>query len=118
MSLTKNAGAALQPAGGPTSGPGSMVQPHSAAQATVVAAMNKATWRTSPVSISHRRSLVNSAPVSETQNASGPMQLPPEAQLSVSAPHRVSMPLVGRHAELELLDAIFARAVEYQAPQL
>lgn len=45
-------------------------------------------------------------------------QLPPEAQLSVSAPHRVSMPLVGREAELAQLDAIFARAVEYQAPQL
>jgi tetratricopeptide (TPR) repeat protein len=49
---------------------------------------------------------------------SGPVQLPPEAQLSVTAPHRVSMPLVGREAELDQLDAIFSRAVEYQAPQL
>ena len=36
----------------------------------------------------------------------------------MSAPHRVSMPLVGRDEELGQLDAIFARAVEYQAPQL
>jgi tetratricopeptide (TPR) repeat protein len=56
--------------------------------------------------------------VSEIRPASGPIQLPPEAQLSVSAPHRISMPLVGRTAELAQLDAIFARAVEYQAPQL
>jgi tetratricopeptide (TPR) repeat protein len=56
--------------------------------------------------------------VSETRNVTGPVQLPPEAQLSVTAPHRVSMPLVGRESELAQLDAIFARAVEYQAPQL
>lgn len=55
--------------------------------------------------------------MSEIRNT-GSMQIPPEAQLSVSAPHRVSMPLVGREAELHQLDAIFARAVEYQAPQL
>jgi len=56
--------------------------------------------------------------MSEMSKVSSPAQLPPEAQLSVSAPHRVSMPLVGREAELAQLDAIFARAVEYQAPQL
>jgi tetratricopeptide (TPR) repeat protein len=49
---------------------------------------------------------------------SSPIALPPEAQLSVTAPHRVSMPLVGRQAELAQLDGIFSRAVEYQAPQL
>jgi tetratricopeptide (TPR) repeat protein len=47
-----------------------------------------------------------------------PMQLLPEAQLSPSAPHRVSMPLVGRQEELRQLDGVFARAVDYQAPQL
>ena len=36
----------------------------------------------------------------------------------MTAPHRVSMPLVGRDAELDQLDGVFARAVEYQAPQL
>ena len=56
--------------------------------------------------------------MSETRNLTGPLQLPPEAQLSVSAPHRVSMPLVGRDHEIGQLDGIFARAVEYQAPQL
>lgn len=54
----------------------------------------------------------------DLRTTSGPIQLPPEAQLSVSAPHRVSMPLVGREHELEQLDAILARAVQYQAPQL
>lgn len=56
--------------------------------------------------------------MSEVRNPTGPIQLPAEAQLSVTAPHRVSMPLVGRDHELQQLDAIFARAVEYQAPQL
>jgi len=56
--------------------------------------------------------------MSEPRNLTGPIQLPPEAQLSVTAPHRVSMPLVGREHEIAQLDAIFARAVEYQAPQL
>src|SRR6478736_1719544 len=118
MSVTKKPGGALQPAGGPTSGPGSIVQPHSIAEATAVTAVNVAIRRTSPRSISDRRSLVNSRPVSEPRNVTGPAQLPPEAQLSVSAPHRVSMPLVGRESELAQLDGIFARPVEYQAPQL
>src|SRR4029077_13623028 len=56
--------------------------------------------------------------MSETRSVTGPVQLPPEAQLSVSAPHRVSMPLVGREHEIAQLDAIFGRAVEYHAPQL
>ena len=71
--------------------------PTASREATAVTAMNVAIRRTSPRSISDRRSLVNSRePVSEPRNVTGPVQLPPEAQLSVSAPHRVSMPLVGR----------------------
>ncbi|HEX4459048.1 MAG TPA: AAA family ATPase, partial [Polyangia bacterium] len=58
--------------------------------------------------------------MSETRNTphSGLIALPPEAQLSVSAPHKVTMPLIGRADELAELDGIFARAVDYQAPQL
>jgi predicted ATPase len=44
--------------------------------------------------------------------------IPAEAQLSTTTPHRVSMPLIGRAPELDQLDAVFARAVEYRAPQL
>src|SRR6185312_7458100 len=47
-SVTKKPGGALQPAGGPTSGPGSIVQPHSVAEATPMTAVNVAIRRTSP----------------------------------------------------------------------
>ena len=125
MSVTKKAGGALQPAGGPHVGAEiDRAAPQRRRKRPWCRHMNDANRRTSPRSISHRRTLVNSPAVyerrrmSETRSVTGPVQLPPEAQLSVSAPHRVSMPLVGREHELEQLDAIFARAVEYQAPQL
>jgi hypothetical protein len=53
MSVTKNGGGALQAAGGPTSGPGSIVQePYSANEATPLLRMNVVDRRTFRRSIS------------------------------------------------------------------
>src|SRR5438046_2445531 len=42
----------------------------------------------------------------------------PKPSVAVAAPPRIGLSLLGRDAELAQLDAIFARAVDYRAPQL
>src|SRR5439155_14827444 len=112
---------ASQPAGGITSGPGSIVPHatrHSAAMSSIRTTRDMRIARIPENAASRKaRVLVRCSPVPEPQTPVDSNSPTPRAADAPLQPQPL-VALIGRDAQLAQLDAIFARAVDYQAPQL